>query len=1427
MARAAALPVQHPTDRLVGHTPAIQALRAQLRHLAAFDTVGNPYAPTVLLQGETGTGKGLAARIMHDSGPRAPGPFLDVNCAAIPETLLEAELFGFEAGAFTDAKRAKPGLFEAASGGTLFLDEIEALPLALQSKLLTAIEAKRIRRLGAVAERPVDAKLIAATQTDLREAVSAGRFRADLYHRLAVVVLTLPPVRERGDDIPGLARHFLRRYGEVHGLPPKGLSRAAEAWLLRYDWPGNVRELSHLMERVTLLSHETMLTPESLERLGLPPLAAPREPESAPTGGETDSPDEPTRIRRALVQAEGNVLRAARLLGLGRGALRHRMQRYGIETPSREDLTRAAGRSAAEEDTRPRALPWRKNGQAEAPSTRQDHATDTPAGRTALITASDWAQKPVTILAISVTFPEPPDPEAPGFEPWTVAARWQKHIEEKVHGFGGLLLQRSPALLMVAFGLPRTLEQLPQRAVHTALAVRQSVTEAAGSAEQPACPAVRLAVHGGTVLVDAQASDAAARVLPVGETLTLPVRLLGSAAPGEILLSAHASRLSEGWCEIERREIPLTGEKGERFVAYALIRLGAQRSPLERMGQRALSRFVGRERELATLREILIQAQGGRGQVVGIVGEPGVGKSRLLYEFQRRLRSNQVLALEADCSSYSTAVPYRPLQGLLKAYFQLDDRDSGQATPEQITSRLHGLDAALSPDLPAFLTLLDMPVDDPEWHALDPSQRRQRLLEALTRLLLRESQVQPAVVIVENLHWIDTETQAFLDSLVDSLPTVHLLLLVSYRPEYQHGWASKTFYAQLRLDPLPRDSAQALLQELLGDDAGLAPLKPRVIDWTEGNPFFLEESIQTLVETGVLVGAPGAYQLARAVPSIRVPATVQAVLAARIDRLSPEVKALLQAAAVIGRDVPFALLRPIVELPAEQLRHGLATLQASEFLYEARLFPEREYTFKHALTHEVAYSSLSQERRRRLHVRILAALEERYADRLDEQVDRLAHHALQGEVWDKAVTYGRQAGAKAVERSALREAAAAFEQALAALQHLPDSRTTREQAVDLRFDLRNALHPLGEVGRILNHLRQAEPLAEALGDQRRLGHLAGYLSVCLRNQGHTDEALVSAQRALDIGIALGDVGLQVTANSFLAELYLWVLNDFRQAVEAYRRNVELLHGALLRERFGTTNMQSVVARAQVARCLAELGAFAEGRVYAEEAIRLAERVDHPYSFAVVCDAVGYFFLRQGELAQAIHVFERALTLRETVNLPPIFRRCHVGLGAAYTLAGRVSEALPLLERGREQLHPNGVGGIAALFPVWLGEGYVLAGRLEEAMQLGQQALEFTRARKRQGYQAYALRLLGDIAARRTPPQVKEAESQYREALALAEALGMRPLQAHCHLGLGTLYAKTVRREQARAELATAIELYQAMEMTFWLSQAESALAQVV
>src|SRR5262249_3999905 len=361
---------------------------------------------------------------------------------------------------------------------------------------------------------------------------------------------------------------------------------------------------------------------------------------------------------------------------------------------------------------------------------------------------------------------------------------------------------------------------------------------------------------------------------------------------------------------------------------------------------------------------------------------------------------------------------------------------------------------------PALLALFDVPTEDPEWEALEPTRRRQWILDAVIGLLLRESQVQPLLLVFEDLHWIDNETQGLLDRLIDSLPTARVLLLVNYRPEYRHGWGNRAFYTQLRLDPLPQEGADDLLTALVGSDPQLEPIKQLLIDRTEGNPFFLEESVRTLVETRALVGDRGAYHLAATSPTVQAPATVQAMLAARIDRLPPDEKQLLQSAAAIGKDVPFTLLLEIAELDEASVRRDLAHLQAAEFLYERRLLPDLEYTFKHALTHEVAYGSLLQERRRFLHARIVDAIEQAYPDRLAEQVDHLAHHALRAEQKDKAVTYLRRAGDKAMGRCAYREAVQRLEQALAALGPSPADRESLELAVDLRLELRHALTPL-------------------------------------------------------------------------------------------------------------------------------------------------------------------------------------------------------------------------------------------------------------------------------------------------------------------------------------------------------------------------------
>jgi len=742
-----------------------------------------------------------------------------------------------------------------------------------------------------------------------------------------------------------------------------------------------------------------------------------------------------------------------------------------------------------------------------------------------------------------------------------------------------------------------------------------------------------------------------------------------------------------------------------------------------------------------------------------------------------------------------------------------------------VTGQILTLDETLQDTIPALLSLLEALPDDSPFRSLDPPQRRQRLLQALKRVLLRESQVQPLLLVFEDLHWIDAETQTLLDSLVESLPTARLMLLANYRPEYQHGWGSKTYYTQLRLDPLPPASAEEFLQTLLGNDSSLEALKRLLIVRTEGNPFFLEESVRTLVETGVLVGERGAYRLAQALPGIQVPATVQAVLAARIDRLLPEDKRLLQTAAVIGTEVPLALLQTIAEEPAEVLHRSLAHLQTSEFLYETQLFPDQVYTFKHALTHEVAYNSMLQERRRVLHAQIVEALETLASDRRDEQVDLLAQHAVRGQVWDKALQYCRQAGEKAMARSAYREAVGCFEQALSALPHLPESRATHEQAIDLRLALRHALMPSGDLGRILAYVYEAESLAEALDDARRLGQVSLFLSRHFLLRGTYDQAITTAQRALALAMTGGDVVLHAMANVFLGQAYV-EQGDYRRAIDCFRQSIAAFDETPRHERFGAYLLPGLSSRLGLVRCHAELGTFAEGSTFGDEGLCIAEAVVHPPSIMVASWGIGLLALHQGDLSRALPRLEQAMGLCQDADLPIWFSVIATSLGRAYTLAGRVADAVPLLSQAIERTTVMDMAGYQALCHHSLGEAHLLAGRLEEAHALAEQALALTREHQERGLQAYALHLLGDIAARRDPLESEQAETHYQQALALAEALGMRPLQAHCHHGLGRLYHQTGHAELAHTALATAIGLYRAMDMTLWLPQAEAALARL-
>jgi class 3 adenylate cyclase/tetratricopeptide (TPR) repeat protein len=1002
-----------------------------------------------------------------------------------------------------------------------------------------------------------------------------------------------------------------------------------------------------------------------------------------------------------------------------------------------------------------------------------------------------------------------------------------RRMMDAVHRYEGTVNQVLGHGIMALFGAPLVHEDHAVRACYAALSMQDAITRYAAELrrQQGLDMQIRVGLNAGEVVVRAIGNDLRMDYTAVGQTTHLAARMEQLARPGTTLLTADTLRLVEGYVEVTPLgPVPVKGLQ-EPVEVYELRRAGPVRTRLQAAATRGLTRFVGRDTELDTLRHALARAGAGQGQVVAVIGEPGVGKSRLVWEFIQSHRTQGWLLLVSHSVSYGKATAYLPVIDLLKAYCGVETRDDSRRIREKVTGKLLTLDETLKPTLPALLGLLDVPGEDAAWQSLDPLQRRRHSLEAVKRLLLRESQVQPVLVVFEDLHWIDTETQAVLDRLVDSLPTARVLLLVNYRPEYQHGWGRKTSYTQLRLDPLPAASAEELLQTLLGDDSSLEPLRPRLIAQTQGNPFFLEESVRTLVETGGLVGDRGAYRLAQPLETLQVPATVQAVLAARIDRLPAEEKRLLQTAAVIGTEVHVPLLLAIADTLEEALSRSLVHLHAAEFVYETQLFPERTYTFKHALTLEVAYGSLLQSRRRTLHARIVEALETLAGKRVAEQVERLAHHALRGEVWDKALIYCRRAGEKAVGRSAHREAVRYFEEALMVLTHLPETRDIREQAIDLRLTLYSALRPLGDYGRALTALREAEAFAEALEDLPRQGQVSIFLSHYFILMDAYAQAIAAAQRALALATASGDAVRRALANLRLGHAYQ-AQGGYRRAIDCFGQTVTSLGSGQRSERFDLSILPAVDSRALLAACHGELGTFPAGRGLGEEALRIAEMIDHPASLMYASWGLGLLFLRQGDLHKALPLLERAVGICQHADLPVYFPRMAAALGAAHTLAERVGDAMVLLTRALEQKGAAERVYFETVCRLSLGETQVLAGRLEEAHALVERALADARAHQERGHQAYALRLLGEIAAHRDPPEAEPAEAYYRQAVALAKELGMRPLQAHCHRGLGTLHAKIGRREEARAALSAAIDLYRAMDMTFWLPQAEAALAQV-
>ena len=954
----------------------------------------------------------------------------------------------------------------------------------------------------------------------------------------------------------------------------------------------------------------------------------------------------------------------------------------------------------------------------------------------------------------------------------------------------GALVQRTASLLVWVFGLPQGMEQLPQRAVHSALAVRQMVVEASAP-DMPPYPTVRLAVHLGAMRVDSQALDSTPRLLPVGNTLVLPVRLLGQSEPGAIVVSPEVGRSVDGWVTLEARPLRLRPEDATRVGGYAVVGVSPGREVWAGRQRPTRSPLVGRERELMLLDAILDQVKAVRGQVVSLVGAPGMGKSRLLDEFRQSFTGQRVRYAAGQCLAYGSVTPYLPVLELLRDHCGVTADDRPQTLITRVRASLQ--QANLDPDasLPYLLPLLGVPVEADQLPPLSAEARKARTFETVQQLFLASSQQQPLVLAVENLHWIDPTSEAVLASLVEGLAGASILMLATFRPGYRPLWLDKSYATQIALHPLGPDESRQVVRSVLRTTTLTPALEQQLLARAEGNPFFLEELAYTLLEHDGQSSA------------LTVPDTIQAVIAGRIDRLPSHERHLLQAAAVIGKTVPLPLLRAMTALPDETLSRHLAHLQAAEFLYAASALPTATYAFRHILIQETAYQALLSTTRRQYHQQIAQALAEHFPALAATQPELLAHHYTEASCTAPAIVARQRAGELAADRSAHVEAIAHFTKGLALLQDLPATPEHLQQELALQLALGPAL--VATRGTAAPEVEQTYVRARALcaqvGETPRL--FSTLWSLC--RLYHTRGALPAAR---ELGEQLYHLAQHETASTHLLEAHgalggvLFSMGEYAAARTHVEQGIPLSDStaqrALALRHAWAPGVHCLIYAANTLWCL---GYPVQALRRCQEALALAQELAHPHGLAFAQHFAALLFHRRRE-ATVVQAQADALLTLATAQGFPLF----VGLGTcwrgwALAMQGQNEAGLAQLHQGLAAVLATGQVLARPLYLFLLAEAAGYAGQVEEGLRLLAEVLMVVEASGLGDLHAEVYRLQGELLLRQAAPNAVQAEVCFQQALAIARRQQARSWELRAAVCLSRLWQRQGQRVAARQLLA--------------------------
>ena len=972
---------------------------------------------------------------------------------------------------------------------------------------------------------------------------------------------------------------------------------------------------------------------------------------------------------------------------------------------------------------------------------------------------------------------------------------------ESTNHYGGYIVQSTGDGIFAVFGAPVAHEDHAHRALYAALRMQNEMRKYSTRLREAGNPPfeIRIGVNTGEVVVRSiRTADAHTEYTPIGHSMNLAARMQTLAPTGSIAVTETTQKLAVGYFEF--KPLGPTRVKGvsEPVNVFEVLGLGGLRTRLQVSAERGLSKFVGRQHELDQLRRAFALAQSRRGQIVAAVAEAGVGKSRLFHEF-KLVSQNDTFVMEAFSFSHGRASPYLPVIGLLKDYFRIVDRDDERTQREKVTGRVLALDRSLEDTLPHLFALLGVQEPGNTLDEMDSAVRRRRTREAIKSLIHRESLDHSLLLIFEDLHWVDAETQSLLDLLADSIGTAPILMMVNYRPEYEHHWTNKTYYTQLRLDPLGGDNAGEMLSELIGDGDELQSIRELIITRTEGNPFFMEEMVRALFDQGVLT-RNGRVSMAKPLASVQIPPTVQGILAARIDQLMPAEKELLQTLAVIGKEFPLGLVRHVIPRTENELTHGLARLQLGEFIYERPAFPESEYTFSHALTQEVAYNSVLIERRRELHERAAAALEELFAGKLDEQVDALAHHYSRSGNAAKAVGFLRLAAEQARARSAYDDAIGYADEALRLMAELPDSRQRDSDEIAIQ-GLRGLLlaatkgYAAPEISQCLN---RGLELCKRIGEGPEMyGVMFGLWNFNFaRNRLH--DAMKLAEKILNLSRLMNTELAEAGADSAFGGTCMW-RGEFIAAQQHLER-ANAVYDRDLDHYLPMYKARVVPSRAQASWALWMTGCPDQAYKRAEEAVAFATRLGNPFSMVfALMHAIALAHLR-GDYEMIRPRAETMMQIAREQGFPYWSAIASMAIGRTLVGEGSYDAGIIRMVDAMTNLREAGGELIYNYALSLLAESYLAAQEPEKGLAAIAEALDAIETSGQHMLEAELWRLRGELLVLRGDSE-SEAERSFHKSLQMAQSQQARSWELRTATSLARLLHSQNRREEAKSNLA--------------------------